>query len=74
MKKKEFYSVEQRNIKGEVGQESKRDYTFEDWVDFVYDIIGGMMFGRISSKEGNELLDSEEAFEEWRVSQDRKEC
>lgn len=32
------------------------------------------MFGRISLEEGQELLDSDEAFEEWRASRDKEKC
>lgn len=38
-----------------------------DRLDFVYDIIGGM----ISLEEGD---DSEEAVEEWRMSRDKEKC
>ena len=42
----------------------------DDWVDFVCEVIGGM----IPLEEGHELLDSEEAFEEWKVSRDKEKC
>lgn len=52
----------------------QNELEIDDWVDFVYDVIGGMMFGRISLEEGHELLDSDEAFEEWRASRDKEKC